>query len=179
MVLDKHLFESLYYDFCPRLINYARRIVCDAKLAEDFVQEAYYRLWIKYSGDDKKLSQWTSMLFSIVRNQCMDHLRKTDGVLHLPDDVNEMEALYQMDFNGQNRGMMKTVADELSEEIVRIEESLSETTRTIFHMSRIGGMKNMEIAQSLNISVKTVEKHITIALKAFRKQFEASGFLQK
>lgn len=179
MVLDKHLFESLYYDFCPRLVNYAQRIVNDARLAEDFVQEAYYRLWIKYTGEDKSLSQWTSMLFSIVRNQCMDHLRKTDGVLHLTDDINTMEALYLLDFNSQNRGMMKTVADELSEEIARIEESLSETTRMIFHMSRIGGMKNKEIALNLNISVKTVEKHITIALKAFRKQFEASGFLQK
>ena len=182
MQLDKTLFETLYYDYCPRLINYGRRILEDPKVVEDVVQEAYYRLWIKYADDEKSLPMWTSLLFSIVRNLCLDHLRKEklvgENIVRIPDDLAEVEALYAMDFNNPDRGMQKTVVDELTMEISKVEVNMSETTRRIFYLSRVERLRNKDIADRLNISVKTVEKHITIALKAFRKQFESSGFLK-
>lgn len=182
MLLDKNLLETLYYDYCPRLINYGKRMLEDPKVVEDVVQEAYYRLWVKYSAEDKPLPQWTSLLFSIVRNMCLDHLRKEkfagENIMRLPDDVGEAEALYAMDFNNPDRGMQKTVVDELAVEISKVEGNMSDTTRRIFYLSRVERLRNKDIAERLNISVKTVEKHITIALKAYRKQFESSGFLK-
>ena len=182
MLLDKTLFETLYYDYCPRLINYGRRMLEDQKVVEDVVQEAYYRLWMKYADEDKPLPQWTSLLFSIVRNLCLDHLRKEknvrENILRLPEDLGEVEALYVMDFNNPDRGMQNTVVGELTVEISKVEGNMSETTRRIFYMSRVERLRNKDIADRLNISVKTVEKHITIALKAFREQFESSGFLK-
>lgn len=182
MLLDKNLLETLYYDYCPRLINFGKRLLEDPKIVEDVVQESYYRLWVNYSGEDKPFPQWTSLLFSIVRNMCMDHLRKEkhkgDSIIRLSDDVTEAEALYSMDFNNPDRGMQSTVVDELAMEISRVEGSMSETTRRIFYLSRVEQLKNQDIADRLDISIKTVEKHITIALKAFRKQLESSGFLK-
>lgn len=182
MILDRALLETLYYDYCSRLINYGNRLLNERCLAEDIVQDAYYKLWIKYVGQHKLLSQWTSLLFSIVRNQCIDHLRKARkvrndnySIVRLPDVTNE-PALYSIDFNNPYRGLSKTIVDELTAEITKIESNLSETTRTIFYMSRVEHLRNKDIAERLNISVKTVEKHITIALKAFKKQLEKSGF---
>ena len=182
MLLDKELLETLYYDYCPRLINYGKRMLEDPKVVEDVVQEAYYRLWVKYSDEDRPMPQWTSLLFSIVRNMCLDHLRKEkyvgESTVRLPDDVSDAEALYAMDFNNPDRGMQTTVVNELSMEISKVEGNMSETTREIFYLSRVERLRNKDIADRPNISVKTVEKHITMALKAFKKQLESSGFLK-
>ena len=176
MKLDKFLLENLYYDYSPRLTNYGQKFISDKRMVEDMVQEAYYKLWVKYSDTDKTLSQWTSILFSIVRNMCIDCIRKskflTETIIQLPESIGEIDALYEMDFNNPERGADRSLQDELWEEIKQVESSFSDTTRCIFRMSRVEKMKNKEIAEKLDISVKTVEKHITIALKAFRKQFE-------
>ena len=183
MVLDKYMLEMLYYDYSPRLLNYGRRVIGDDRVAEDVMQDAYFKLWVRYSGEDKALPQWTSILFSIVRNQCLDHIRKlkalNDSFVRLPDTTVEMEVLYTIDFNNPDRGLNDAIFHELSATISRIEADLSEKTKQIFYMSRIENLKNKEIAQRLDISIKTVEKHITIALKAFRTNLESSGFLEK
>ena len=55
---------------------------------------------------------------------------------------------------------------------------LSEQCRRVFLLSRMTGLKNREIAERLNISVKTVEKHIGSALAKLRLRLGRSGFLR-
>ena len=67
---------------------------------------------------------------------------------------------------------------ELSEEIDACVSGLSEQCRRVFLLSRTAGLKNREIARQLNISVKTVEKHIGSALAKLRLRLGRSGFLR-
>ena len=68
---------------------------------------------------------------------------------------------------------------QLSEEIdCCISDSLPQRCREVFILSRFQGMKNREIAERLNISVKTVEKHIGAALSQLRLRLSRSGFLR-
>ena len=53
---------------------------------------------------------------------------------------------------------------------------LSEQCRRVFLLSRETGLKNREIAEQLNISVKAVEKHIGVALSKLRLRLSRSGF---
>ena len=53
---------------------------------------------------------------------------------------------------------------------------LSEQCRRVFLLSRVTGLKNREIAERLNISVKAVEKHIGVALSKLRLRLSRSGF---
>ena len=67
---------------------------------------------------------------------------------------------------------------QLSEEIDCCISGLSEQCRRVFLLSRTTGLKNREIAERLNISVKTVEKHIGAALSQLRLRLSRSGFLR-
>ena len=134
------LVAELQSVFFPLNVEYAKKTVVDAFKKKGFTLKKLYDFTPTAEEVDRfcmvgytKLEDEKEKRYEIKFSILNDGTVVTDSN-YLPDDVNEMEALYQMDFNGQNRGMMKTVADELSEEIVRIEESLSETTRTIFHM---------------------------------------------
>ena len=67
---------------------------------------------------------------------------------------------------------------QLNEEIDCCISGLSEQCRRVFLLSRTTGLKNREIAERLNISVKTVEKHIGAALSQLRLRLSRSGFLR-
>ena len=54
----------------------------------------------------------------------------------------------------------------------KVLQSLFPKCRKVFEMSRLEGKKNREIAEELKISKRTVEKHIEVALKIFRKNFD-------
>ncbi|GHT75393.1 hypothetical protein AGMMS50262_10560 [Bacteroidia bacterium] len=59
---------------------------------------------------------------------------------------------------------------EINEIVEKVIENLSPQAKIIFEMSRKKGMKSAEIAKQLNLSVRTVEKHIYQALKLLKKQ---------
>jgi DNA-directed RNA polymerase specialized sigma24 family protein len=47
MKLDKAILERLYYEYAPRMVAFARRMLGDGKIAEDLVQDVFIRLWEK------------------------------------------------------------------------------------------------------------------------------------
>ena len=87
----------------------------------------------------------------------------------------------RLDYLGahQNRhALCMCQLSQLSEEIDCCISGLSEQCRRVFLLSRTTGLKNREIAERLNISVKTVEKHIGAALSQLRLRLSRSGFLR-
>ncbi len=63
-------------------------------------------------------------------------------------------------------------ADEFKSQLETVVSNLPEKQRVVFLMSRIDKMKNQEIADALDVSVKTVEKHITSSLKSLRAELD-------
>lgn len=171
MTLDRHNLEKLFYRYSLRLEQYAWRFLLDSKLAQDTVQDVFVKLWEKYQGCDKE--KWAPLLFTITRNICIDYLKhlKFKRTV-IAEDINiseEEEHLFIRDFYESAPTDHTTIWEELNREIIRITNGLAPRCREVFLLSRIEGLKNKEIAERLSISEKTVEKHISAALKAFRK----------
>lgn len=173
MILDKTIFEGLYYKYSDRLYNFAFRFVSDEHTAQDIVHEAYGTLWEKFEG--KESDAWQALLFRIVRNRSIDTLRHQSSlrIVSLTDSFRNVcdEGLYQMDF-AVNDSDRKTIYDELTANIHSIMGKLPDRCREVFMMSRFQNMKNREIAAALKISEKAVEKHIHKALTVFRKELD-------
>lgn len=169
MILDKTLFKDLYFGYCDRLIGYARSCGFDEASCEDIVQQAFLRLWEKYSGQDMESPE--SLLFVLVRNLCLDKARHM--VVHrsifqeIPDNE-YLEYISNKDFQTGINSESLTIAKELEIEISRAIDSLSPQCRNVFRLSRIKEMKNKEVAQFLGITEKAVEKQISKALKQIR-----------
>ena len=152
-------FDDLFrYNYRP-LCLYALHYLGDVDLAEDFVQESYTALWEKLLEGAHVLNR-KSYLYMMVRNRCLDHLRKkgipteslkpydTYGIID-DDDAQE---------RSQTEARMWTAID-----------SLPEKCREVFIMSKRDGLKYEEIAEELGLSVNTVRNQISKALKVLKE----------
>ena len=152
-------FDDLFrYNYRP-LCLYALHYLQDVDLSEDIVQESYATLWEKLQEDAHILNR-KSYLYMMVRNRCLDHLRKkgipteslkpydTYGIID-DDDAQE---------RSQTEARLWTAID-----------SLPEKCREVFIMSKRDGLKYEEIAEELNLSVNTVRNQISKALKVLKE----------
>jgi len=164
---DQKSFEIVFKAYYKRLYGYALKYIKDPIKADDMVQDCFYHLWTKRDqiNPDKSIK---SYLFTITKNKCLNWIRANQIRLYHNEvwkysKINEQ--LYQIDFlENKEDSLFEMLYQELLVEI----ENLPEKCQEVFKLSRFENLKNKEIAQELNITVKTVEKHITRALKQLR-----------
>ncbi len=156
---DPVQFEIAYKQFFPMLTGFAFQYVEDRDIAEDIVQEVFSKIW-NQSDRIEIRTNVKSYLFGAVRNACLNHLKHRKVVetyarettrVEMPDQAAVMEM------------------DELQEKINEALDQLPEKRRQIFELSRFEGKKYHEIAEELDISIKTVETQMSRALKVMRK----------
>jgi RNA polymerase sigma-70 factor, ECF subfamily len=156
-------FEKLFKTEYSKLCSYANLFLNDPDAAEDVVQEVFFKLW---KNREELTIQTTvkSYLFRAVRNGCMnviDHLSIRDAYkLVNEEDIKESEA----------NTIDEAIVSELEQKIRESIDLLPSERRKIFILSRFEGLKYREIADQLNISVKTVENQMYQALKFLRER---------
>lgn len=158
---DKQAMETLFRSHYEEMCKYAFSILQDQYMAEDIVQEIFLRLWEKRKSLIIKQS-FRSYLFSSTHNNCIQLIKHKCVI-----DRHCKETL-------QSAGKSSPKCDErlhlseLQKLVSQTLQSLPEQTRYVFHLSRTEGLKYAEIAQKLEISIKTVEAKMGQALKQFR-----------
>ena len=164
-------FEILFRRYFDRLFAYAFKIVNDEDLAKDLVQEVFLKVW-----ERRKLLKGhkiESLLFTMLRNQCISHLRHVRVVENRQLQIGKhlhMEELYRIDFVGNKPLVL--IEKELQEEFDLLISKLPPKCKEVFQMSRVDGLSNSEIATKLDLHIKSVEKHISKALKFFYAHFD-------
>lgn len=172
-IINKDEFEQLYKRYYPRLCNFARQFTRDAGLAQDMVHEVFMKFWESRNSIEK--IDHGSMLFRMTRNLCLNHVKHVRLVQNKNIDLKntrEWEELYRIEFYKDEPYLL--IEQELQEKVEEIMQALPEKCRQVFTMSRIDEKKNSEIARQLGISLKTVEKHISRALRDFRELLPAT-----
>lgn len=163
-------FEKLYRLYFPRLYVFSLKIVQESGLAKDVVQNVFIRLW--ENRDTFYREHPEAFLYKMVRNASLNYVRHIKVVDNLNAKVRDQylgEELYYIDMVGDQPYVL--IEKELQEQITQVFDSLPEKCRIVFQKSRIEGLKNKEIADQLNMSIKNVEKHISKALVIFRDKF--------
>lgn len=164
---DVKMFEFIFKAYFPRLLAYARKFIEDREIAEDIIQEVFLKVWEKRKEIEEET--FHSYLFTLVRNACLNHIKHQKIAVKYRVNLEEMtkeEGLYYADFFSDP--LHQTIFNEVQSEIERIISDLPDQTRRIFRLSRFDGFKNKEIANLLEISLRTVEKHNTIALRKIK-----------
>ena len=169
---DEKMFEFIFKAYFPRLMAFARKFVEDRSVAEDIIQDVFLKVWINRKEIEEET--FKSYLFTLVRNACMNyvkHKRIADNCsLDIQDTITK-EGLYYADFFSDP--LHQTIFNEINQEIENVIEGLPDQTKRVFRLSRFEGMKNSEISELLNISIRTVEKHNTKALQKLKIQLSA------
>lgn len=165
---DATAYATLFSTYFQRLCRYAMRFVHDDDAAEDLVQDCFLRLYERRG--QLTATSLSSLLFTMVRNRCLNYLKHQVLVEGYQVDALRQQAgseqLYALDMTGNADAAV--LYDDLKRQLNAVIDSLPPRTREVFAMSRYDGMKNKEIAATLGISEKVVEKHISKALAALR-----------
>lgn len=154
------LFKHYYTSLC-RTVN---RIVRDTDAAEDIVQDVFMKVWNNRQTLEINFSI-KSYLYRSAINSALNYLEKNKKQVHL-EDANLLEP------SGNNVEEMLNAA-EVQQRVLEATEALPPACKTIFVLSRHENMSYKEIADTLNISPKTVENQMGKALKHFREYLNA------
>jgi RNA polymerase sigma-70 factor (ECF subfamily) len=157
-------FSRLFDEFYVPLCRFCISLVVDKAAAEDIVQELFVYLWekrerIAFGGSIR------SYLFTSVKNRSLNYLK-----LHYPNrKVDELDSMDETLGNETSSPASDLIeGNELETLFDNALKKLPTQCRTIFSMKRFGEMTNKEIAEKLEISLKTVEAQMTIAIRKLR-----------
>jgi RNA polymerase sigma-70 factor, ECF subfamily len=150
----RYLFDKYYTELCRLSFKYVGR----SEISEDIVQDVFIKIWNKrntlnYTGKIKPC------LITSVINTSINYIQSKfarQDILdesHIEEDISE--------FNQHD----EIVRNELEQIVKTAIEELRDKCRTIFTLSRFSGLTYKDISDKLDISVKTVEAQISIALK--------------
>lgn len=169
MYISDQDFNNIFIKYYSQLCAFAYRYVRDRQITEDIVQDVFCRL-VERREEIHNLDSIRSFLYLCTRNKAIDYL-KYAGNQHecLDNYLNNSELESYVDQLIINRMDEKYDYQIINRIIHSLISSLPEKTKMVFLLSRQQNMSNKEIAAHLDISIKSVEKHITKALSTLRK----------
>ncbi|OPZ98237.1 MAG: ECF RNA polymerase sigma-E factor [Bacteroidetes bacterium ADurb.Bin408] len=153
------LIESLFKKYFAGLCVFARQYVFDNDKVKDIVHDVFINIWEKgelYEND----ALIKGYLFTSVKNRCFNFIRDNKKFNKNGDEA--------FNYEGALHDTNVTEFRELENLIKKEIENLPEKCREVFILSRYEELKYAEIAERLDISVKTVEAHMSKALKLLR-----------
>ena len=163
--LDIDHYQHIYTEYAPMLMRFAEKFV-SGFFAEDIVQDVFLKLW------DKQVfrlpeSDLKRVLYVSVRNACLDYLRRMNMEQEIIDHRALQLKLDELDFfeASDELFMRKDLLDLLMKKVAE----LPERSQEVFRMSYLEGLKAAEIAERLNLSVRTVENLLYRSLLYLRK----------
>lgn len=159
------VFEQMFRNYYERLCNYANTILNDMDEAEEIVQSTFLGLWEKRLNVEIHTAI-KPYLYQAVHNRCLNYLE------HLKVRQAHRQYYEQNTDVATDSVSHLTIARELEKEIEEAISSLPPQCQTVFRLSRFEGLTYAEIAQQLNISVKTIENHMGKALKILRERLK-------
>ncbi|MBR5043097.1 MAG: sigma-70 family RNA polymerase sigma factor [Bacteroidales bacterium] len=170
-------FTKIYLDAYKDLCLLALRHVHSVAVAEDIVQDAFFRVLVRrpevFSFEDR--SRTRAYIWRVVRNRAIDWNRKHGGkTASLEERLldTELSTLVDSMFSPEYGTLdYDTMSNTLGETL----SNLSPRAQEVFKLRRDEGLSNKDVAQKLGVTVKAVEKQMTIALKRIKAAFAAKG----
>jgi len=157
---DESSYSKLFHKYYVVLVVFATRYVKDMEIAKEIIQDFFVHLFEIHDSLIINTSL-RSFLFQSIKNRCLNHIKHIQ--IH-EKHIGNLETNQE-----SNPGIEDKIGEaELEIQIFKHIKKLPPKCKDIFEMSRFEGKKNLEIAENLNISKRTVETQISKALKILR-----------
>lgn len=161
---DVDSYEKLFIKYYPLLIHFIVGMLKNPTASEDVAQNIFMKVWQNRRNLDREKSI-KNYLFVLAKNEILN-IFKSKYMSHVDLCPKVDEACSKERSVDETYNYLETRL-KLSKEI----EKMPVKRRRIFIMSRYEHMSNAEIAERMDISVRTVEKHIQLAMKELHKSF--------
>ncbi len=160
MSIDLNEFEHIFDQYFEPIKSFVYYKVGDVAISEDLVQETFIKLWERKEEINKETVK--SLLYTISSNLAKNHIKHQNVVFKFAN---------KQKIQSHSESPQQILEEaEFKQKLQSAIGSLSEAHRTTFLMNRIEQITYVDIASRLDISVKTVEKRISIAIKHLHKE---------
>lgn len=154
-------YEALFGRYYIPLLRFVSSMI-KSRSAEDICQNCFLKLWINRENLNPEAGV-KSWLFTVSKNEILNHLKsKNNRTEPLRTEFHDAESrdssVFDMFSHAETASNIRNTVDKMPSQ-----------RRTVFQLSRQEHLNNSEIADQLGLSVRTVEKHIELALKDIRK----------
>lgn len=157
---DHNAYSYLFSKYYKDLVLYGGTIIPNQEICEDIVQNIFIYIW--ENRKNIKIDSLKSYLIRAVRNSCLDEIKHNKI-------MNEYSTFILTQNNIFNNDTEEYILySELNIQIQQAIQKLPVDERTAFEMSKIKGIKYQQIADELNISVRTVDVRISKSLKRLK-----------
>jgi len=167
---DETSLEELFNHYYPRLFNFSKSILKLEDGIDDILQEVFVKIW-KSRKNIKSTSTFNAYIFTITRNLLLNDLRRRLNEKNSKEEVKKLSLAEEYSLSEQIDFL------ELKEKIDSIVNELPTRQKEIFLLSRSEGLSHNEISEKLGIKPKTVEYHITLAVRCLKKKLAGLGML--
>lgn len=165
---DKLALEELYDRYAAAAMGLALKMLGERNIAEEIVQEAFWRVWKRATTFELQRGQFTAWLFGIVHNLAIDEMRRRrvrpntistdtdeDSILELPDHAVDVAASAFQSVTG---------------EAVRLAlKKLPDAQRSVIELAYFEGLTHQEIATRLNEPIGTIHTRARLALQKLKE----------
>jgi RNA polymerase sigma-70 factor, Bacteroides expansion family 1 len=158
--------KAIYLSYGERMARYILMLVKSNEVTEELLSDVFYTVWEKRKALPN-VSNFNTYIYSIAKFKSLNYLReqKIDTI-----DLNEIP-LELFSFT-KTTAEEEYISNEMIEEINRTIESLPTKCKLAFKLVKEDKMKYKEAAEHLGISIKTLEAHLTLAMKKIREKLK-------
>jgi RNA polymerase sigma-70 factor (ECF subfamily) len=166
---NEQALEVLYHRYYAPLCIKAYKRIPSTPLVEELVQDVFVNLWMKSASLDDR-GNVKAYLYATLRNKILHQLRTEHTRSMYAEKIAQL-----INQQGDNQGLESIYARETEKQINQVISTLSPQCREAFRLSRFEHLSYKEIAEKLHISVNTVEKHVSKALRILREKITEYG----
>lgn len=166
---DSKAFQQLYVLFYDRLFKFALHISKSEQLSEEIVSDVFFAIW-QNRKDIPKIKNFQSYIYRAVKNTALNYVQKY-GKVSQSISIATIEYLASEDLTPEGVVLKNEVTKKLQTAI----DSLPEQCRIIFKLAYEDNLKYKEIAEIMEISVRTIDAQVSIAKKKLKDILEGSN----
>lgn len=167
---DSYAFEVFFSRYWKRLYTYSYKILDNEYTADEIVQEVFIKFWEQLKNTQNQITLPEAYLFTATKRTIANRLRQK-GLSQF------QEQLFEDTIQIISRDNDSIEFEDTQRVITAAIDELPEKCRDVFYLSRFEELNNKEIAEKLGISIRTVETHISNALKFLKNHKELSKIL--
>lgn len=167
---DRKVFEAFYKKYYRQLFILAFRYVGQAEAAEEIVHDLFINIWNKASQLNIQYAM-KSYLFRSIVNASLNFLKKEKQ--DAAKQLTYLAAQQPEDLEEENLNKDELLLKNLEEALALLPPKCKE----VMYLSRFGKLKQQEIADQMNISLKTVKNHLTYGFQKLREHLGKSATL--
>jgi RNA polymerase sigma-70 factor (family 1) len=156
-------FDVLYKKYSKKVYKFGYSILKSQEESENLMQDVFLNVW-ENRHNVKKNSSIKSYVFTITYNSAISVIRKKARESQFIEYLKSLQKINEEPVN------IELEYNELTKKLDEIIKALPQRQKEVYLLHRVEGLKYNEIAERLNITVKTIENHMSRSLKTIREK---------